>query len=462
VNHQSASNLSQELRHFWRIGWPLLIAQTAQMGTGVVDTIMAARFGDKDLAAIAIGFNIWLPLYLLVLGVMFASAAIIAQDFGAGRLQRIRDQLPQTLWVSVLLSCVVAPICYFSYVGLHYIGIDAATAEKASEYIRMVAFGFPAIGIFMALRYHTQGVGITSPFAVASVIGFIANIPLNYMFIFGLGDIPAMGAQGCGIATAISMWLSAIIISIYVLTKPSIQQYLPPWKPVAPNLVAIKEILLLGAPVGATMFMETGVFAVIALMVSSLGDVAIGAHQIAFNVWDMFYIPMLSIGAAMATRMGHAIGAQDKPGVYMALRAGLLCSITVSLITMVILLSFPDTIVGVYSESPAMKVLAARLLTFAALFVIIDAIQIVGSFAMRAYKKTRFPFIASMVAYWGIALPLGYYLGLVRATNASDGAAGFWIAIILGVFVATIMVAVRVIMLLRQPLPKDFEAMPES
>ena len=101
MNHQSASNLTQELRHFWRIGWPLLIAQTAQMGTGVVDTIMAARFGDKDLAAIAIGFNIWLPLYLLVLGVMFATAAIIAQDFGAGRLQRIRDHLPQTVWVSV-------------------------------------------------------------------------------------------------------------------------------------------------------------------------------------------------------------------------------------------------------------------------------------------------------------------------------------------------------------------------
>ena len=64
----------------WRIGWPLLIAQTAQMGTGVVDTIMAARFGDKDLAAIAIGFNIWLPLYLVVLGVIFASSTIIAQD----------------------------------------------------------------------------------------------------------------------------------------------------------------------------------------------------------------------------------------------------------------------------------------------------------------------------------------------------------------------------------------------
>ena len=95
MNHPTPT-LRTELRQFWQIGWPLLIAQTAQMGTGVVDTIMAARFGDKDLAAIAIGFNIWLPLYLVVLGVIFASSTIIAQDFGAGRIQRIRDHLPQT------------------------------------------------------------------------------------------------------------------------------------------------------------------------------------------------------------------------------------------------------------------------------------------------------------------------------------------------------------------------------
>ena len=79
MNDQTPT-LRSELRQLWRIGWPLLVAQTAQMGTGVVDTIMAARFGDKDLAAIAIGFNIWLPLYLIVLGVMFASSTIIAQD----------------------------------------------------------------------------------------------------------------------------------------------------------------------------------------------------------------------------------------------------------------------------------------------------------------------------------------------------------------------------------------------
>ena len=66
------SSLSKELQALWRIAWPLLIAQTAQIGTGVIDTLMAGNYGDADLAAIAIGFNIWLPLYLIILGTLFA------------------------------------------------------------------------------------------------------------------------------------------------------------------------------------------------------------------------------------------------------------------------------------------------------------------------------------------------------------------------------------------------------
>ena len=101
-----ASSLRDEFRSLWRIAWPLLIAQTAQIGTGVVDTLMAGNYGDIDLAAIAVGFNIWLPLYLIILGTLFACSAIVAQDYGAGRIERVRSFLPQGLWVAIGLSLI--------------------------------------------------------------------------------------------------------------------------------------------------------------------------------------------------------------------------------------------------------------------------------------------------------------------------------------------------------------------
>jgi len=256
--------LRTELQHTWKIAWPLFIAQLAQMGTGVVDTIMAGRYDDQDLAAIAVGYNIWLPAYLLVLGVLFANSSIVAQDFGAQRLSKIRAQLPQSLWVAVALGLLVGPLVWFSSPLMSLLELNAATHDKALAYTRMVALGIPAVGIFLSLRFHTQGLGITKPFAVASVIGFLANIPLNVAFIYGLWGAPELGAEGCGIATAISMWLSLALILGYVVYDKNLKPYLPEWRPTAPDWTIIREILVLGIPIGLTFFLEIGVFSLIA------------------------------------------------------------------------------------------------------------------------------------------------------------------------------------------------------
>ena len=201
---KKASAFVGESRALLAIAWPMIIAQLAQMGTGVVDTIMAGRYSATDLAAIAIGYNIWLPLLLLFIGTMLGATIIIAQDFGAGRIQRIRDSLPQALWLALALGLVAGPLCYFIEPLLNALQLDPETHVKSLDYLQAVAFGLPAAAIFQALRCHTQGVGIMRPFAIASVLGFLANIPLNYALIYGKWGAPELGAAGCGCVAAIS------------------------------------------------------------------------------------------------------------------------------------------------------------------------------------------------------------------------------------------------------------------
>ena len=440
----AVGQMLDELGPLWRIAWPLLIAQTAQIGTGVVDTLMAGNYGDVDLAAIAIGFNIWLPLYLIILGTLFACSAIVAQDFGAGRIERVRSFLPQGLWVAVALSAVMTPLCLNSGIVIELLGLPPETAVKTTAYVSRVGLGFPALGIFMALRYHTQGLGITAPFAMASVIGFIANVPLNYMLIFGAWGAPELGAEGCGLATAASMWISTSIILLYVLTARSLRPYLPDRWLQMPDQQRIGEILAVGIPVGLTFFLETGVFSAITLLIATLGDAAVAAHQIAFNVWDVFYIPMVSIGSAMATRMGHAIGAGNAHGVRMSLRVGAALSTLIGLLAMSLLLLFPDAIIGAYTQSDTIRDLAFSLLRLAALFIMIDVVQIVGSFVLRAYKETRFPFVVVTFSYWGLALPLGYAMAIHWGDSTPEGTVDFWYATILGIAVAAALITWRV------------------
>ena len=137
------SRFLAELRPLWGIAWPLIIAQTAQIGTGVVDTLMAGNYSDIDLAAIAVGFNIWLPLYLVILGTLFACSAIVAQDYGAGNIARVRSFLPQGLWVAMALSAVMTPLCLNIGSVIHLLGLADETGAKTAAYISRVGLGFP-------------------------------------------------------------------------------------------------------------------------------------------------------------------------------------------------------------------------------------------------------------------------------------------------------------------------------
>lgn len=445
----------KEIRALLGLATPIFIAQLAQMGTGVVDTIMAGRYGSEDLAAIAIGYNLWLPIYLISLGIMLAVTSIVAQHFGANRIEEIKRVLPQAFWVAVVLGFVSVPLCYFPGPILELLSLDAATFSKSEGYLKAVAFGLPGAALFQALRCHLQGIGIIRPFAIASVIGFFANIPLNYAFIYGHWGIPEMGAPGCGWATAISMWLGPILISFYTIRSKEMQAYLPARRWYWPERVVVREILYVGGPIGATFFFEMAVFSVIGLLIASLGNTAISAHQIAINVYDVLYMPLISIGSAMATRMGHGIGRGDMPGVKTSLHYGFLIAVAFCIAITITLLVIPDPVARIYTEDKPIITLAIALLRLAILFVVIDMFAVVTSFGLRAFKDTHFPFLVMTIAYWMVALPLGYYLGMSDPESAIYGAVGFWWAMILGVAVAALLTGWKLQVWIKRPLLPD-------
>ncbi len=438
-----------ECRALLAIASPILIAQVAQVGTGVVDTIMAGRYSADDLAAIAIGYNIWLPLYLVFTGVMLGVTTIIAQDFGAGRAQCIRDSLPQALWLALILGLVVGPLCYFMNPLLGLLQLDAETQAKSNAYLQAVAFGLPAAALFQALRCHTQGIGFMGPFAVASVIGFFANIPLNYIFMYGKWGAPELGAAGCGWATTIAMWLSPILISVYMARSKKLSPYLPPLKFVAPNVRALREICRLGLPLGMSFFLEMAAFSFIALLIATLGNTAMASHQIAFNVWDATYMLLVSLGAAMATRVGHAIGGGDHHRLRVAIRCGAAITVLLGMTCTAILLADPSLIISAYTDDAAIHAMAFSLIRLAALFIALDALQITASFSLRAFKDTRFPFIVLCSTYWLITLPLGYWLGIAVAQDPLQGTMGFWKAMITGIALSTAILMWRLLLTLK-------------
>ncbi|MFV8816700.1 MATE family efflux transporter [Haliea sp. E17] len=442
-----------EARALFAIAWPTAIAQLAQVGTGVVDTIMAGRYGAEELAAVAIGYNIWLPLFLFGLGLMMATSVTVAQAFGARRVQEIRDSLPQAVWLALLLGAVIGPACYLAGPLLDALSLEGSTRDKSLDYLQAVAWGLPATAIFQALRCHNQGLGLMKPYMVASIIGFIANIPLNYAFMFGRWGAPELGAAGCGVATAVCMWLGLVLLGAYSATVPAIRKYLPPLRPVAPNWPLLGGIARLGLPIGLSFFLEIGVFSTMGLMIATLGNNAMAAHQVAINLWDTMYMPMAAVGSAMATRVGHAIGSGSGAAVQVAVRTGMSLVVLVALSATLLLLSLPGPLVSLYTADAGIHAIAEKLIRLAALFIIIDSLQIGGSFCLRAFRDTRFPFVVTCLSYWCLSLPLAWWLGIKAQLPPAEGTAAIWGALIAGICVAMMLVMWRLRATLRRPLP---------
>jgi MATE family multidrug resistance protein len=114
----------------------------------------------------------------------------------------------------------------------------------------------------------------------------------------------------------------------------------------------------------------------------------------------------------------------------------------------------PEPVAALYTTDADIRGLAITLVKLAGLFVIMDALQVSAAFSLRAFKDTLQPFLFMVAGYWLLALPLGYWLGMLRTGDTTEGTIGFWWGMIAGIAVVAAMVCIRLYRFLQRPLPK--------
>ena len=193
------------------------------------------------------------------------------------------------------------------------------------------------------------------------------------------------------------------------------------------------------APIAVTLLMEAGLFVAVALAIGKLGTDVIAGHQIAINIASVAFMVPLGIAMATTVRVGHARGRGDAHGVRQAGAVGLILTLGVQLISATLLFTIPARIASMYTDDAAVIALAAQLLTLAAIFQLSDGIQAASNGALRGLKDTRLPMLITGFAYWGVGMPVGWWL----AFPAELGARGMWMGLIAGLTVAAVLLTVR-------------------
>ncbi|CCG87188.1 MATE family efflux transporter [Erwinia piriflorinigrans] len=441
-----------EARQLLALAIPVILAQVAQTSMGFVDTVMAGAVSATDMAAVAVGTSIWLPVILFGHGLLLALTPVVAQLNGSGRRALIAHQVRQAYWLAGIVAVLVMVVLYNAghlLSAMH--NVDPLLSQKAIGYLHALLWGAPGYLFFQVARDQCEGLSKTKPGMVMGFIGLLVNIPVNYVFIHGHLGMPALGGVGCGVATASVYWVMFIAMKVWVSRAKSMRDIRLPQRFSGPDWKAIRRLIGLGLPVALALFFEVTLFAVVALLVSPLGIIKVAGHQIALNFSSLMFVVPLSIGVATTIRVGFRLGQGSAEQAKVAAWTAQGVGIGMACVTALFTISFREQIAQLYTDDPEVVTMAAQLMLLAAIYQFSDSIQVIGSGILRGYKDTRSIFFITFIAYWLLGLPFGYLLGMTDLVLPAMGPAGFWIGFIIGLTSAAIMMIWRIRRLQREP-----------
>lgn len=430
-----SQSVAVEIKALLKLAWPILLAQSSMTAMSLADSLMASHAGPDDLAAVALGASIWLPMLISMSGLMMALTPIVAYLFGGNKMGEVRAELHQSLLLALILGVISVVLLRNASPLLAWLGVEVGLQLKAQNYLDAISWGLPLMLLFQSMRSFAEAFGLTQPMMRIGLFAVAVNIPLNYLFIFGKLGFPALGGVGCGYASSAAFALMFVSGALLLHLSPNFRG-LGLWRGRWQfDWSRARHQLAVGLPIAFALLIETSMFCFIALLLADYGAVVISAHQITLSISSFIFMLPLSLCLALTIRVGQHRGAGALEQAQRTSYLGLGFSLLLALASFCILRFLAAPMAGYYSDSPQVVELAAYLLALASLYQFSDALQLAATGALRGFKETRTPLIICFIAYWILGLPSGYYLAEYR----EFGAAGYWLGILIGLSFAAVL-----------------------
>ena len=441
--------IREELRALLHLSWPIMVAQLGLMTMGLVDTAVLGRVSVSELAGSAIGRSVSFAAITPAMGVALALEPLASQAVGAGDHARAWASLKSASRTVVIAGVPLVACGVASLFALEACGIDTLVASRARAYAITQAPGMLLGLLFLTNKTFLQAHGRTRPALVAAAVANLVNLIVCNLLVrgddvlvsFGLPAVglPRLGALGAGLAYSVA---GAIMVAIVTRASSRLRTEAHD----AP--VAIRQVVTLGAPVGLQLLAEVGIFSLCTVLVGRFGPAAVSAHQVALGLASFTFMGALGLSGGAAVRVGYAVGEGRSPR--RAGLVGLACGAGVMAVGGVAFALLPEALVRVFTADPDVIALGARLVVIAAFFQLFDGLQAVASGILRGAGDVRFPFVATIAAYWVVgllaALALGFPCGL--------GVRGVWWGLAAGLVTAAGLLGTRFVWLSRRVIAR--------
>lgn len=433
-----------ELKRLLALMFPLYVANLLHMGMGVTDTLVAGWKGDEELAAVAMGFSIAGTVTISVGAVLTILSAMISRLRGAGADSKAGLFLNNGKVLAICLTLFEALVIYAASHVFWATTDNADLAQQAQYYTWFAMLGIPANLLMRVIMANFEGYGQTRPAMIVSFFGLLLNIPLNYALVFGVGPFPELGGAGCGLATAIIMWLMTLMMLALMLGSKQHRARAKQMLAIRrPEWALVRHILKLGIPVGVASLCEMSFFSLVTLVIAPLGETAVSSQQVAINVSGIIFMLPLSLGIAASIRAAYHVGGQRKEAFNAMVRTLFTITYSLVMLLMVCTILFRENIVGLYTDSADIVRTASTLLIYCAIYQIADATQALMGGLLRGCHDTAIITWSNLTSYWLLGFPLSCILIRTDWIVPAMGPAGAWVSFIIALTIAAVILTSR-------------------
>ncbi|MGE8018435.1 MATE family efflux transporter [Peribacillus frigoritolerans] len=431
---------SQKIRLLFYILIPILITQISMYAMTFFDVMMSGQYSTQDVAGVSIGSSLWTPVYTGLSGILIALTPVVSQLVGSRQSKSVSYSVMQAIYLAVALALIILIIGAFSLNPvLNAMNLEDSVHMVAHDYLIALSLGIIPLFIYNALRAFIDALGQTRISMIITLCALPVNVLFNYLLIYGKFGFPELGGVGSGYATAITYWLIALVAILVVIKINPFSTYQVFTEFFRVSWKEWKALLLIGVPIGLAIFFETSIFSAVTLLMSKYDTVTIASHQIAMNFASLLYMIPLSISMALTIVIGFEIGAARYKDAKEYSWIGISMALTMSLVLSTILFLFREPVAFLYTKDHEVMMLTSHFLIYAIFFQISDALQAPIQGILRGYKDVNVTFAMSLVSYWILGLPIGYFF----AKYTDMGAFGYWIGLISGLALGAIGLAAR-------------------
>jgi multidrug resistance protein, MATE family len=408
-----------------RLAAPVIVAELGWMSMGVVDTLMVSPLGPSALGAVGIGNMLFMAAGIFGIGLLLGLDTVVSQAHGASDRPEADRWLISGLWLAVVVAVPLGGALWLMFLGLDRIGLHPDVEPLVRAYLPTASVSIAPLLVYVALRRYLQGLSRVGPITFALISANVVNIATNWVLIHGRLGMPALGVQGAAWATLLSRLYMALVLAVVVWLAWRGGAAAHRW---GPDTTRLRRLFLLGLPAALQLLFEVGIFTAATALAGRLEPASLAAHHIALNIISVIFMVPLGISSAGAVLVGQGLGARDGAGAAGAGWAAVMLVLVAMTGAAVAFWWRPALWIGLFTTDAGVIAIGSQLLLVAAAFQLFDGLQVVSTGVLRGLGETRVPMLVGLVGYWGVGLPLGYWLCFVTG----HGVIGLWLGLCAG------------------------------